>query len=421
MHKKFSPGLGFVLVTLLIDMIGFGIIIPVMPGLIQELTGGSVSLAATYGGWLLAAYSITQFLSSPIVGGLSDRFGRRPIILASLFGFTLDYLFLALAPSIGWLFVGRVIAGIMGASFTTASAYIADMSTAENRAQNFGMIGAIFGLGFIIGPMLGGFLGEIGPRVPFIVTAGLTALNFVYGWFFLPESLKEENRRAFDWKRANPVGTLMSVLQYKVVAGLFLSLILLNIATHAVQSNWAYYVIEKFQWTTTMIGLSLAVVGLVFVAVQGGLIRIILPKLGQHRTVYVGLSLYAVGFFLYAVANQSWMMYAITVVYCMGGIAGPALQGIIAGEVPPNAQGELQGAFSGVMSITSVVGPLFMNSVFAWFVSERAPVYFPGAAMLLGALLTVMSCLLTYRTFQRAGAARPGPEVNDAGFRPTPE
>jgi MFS transporter, DHA1 family, tetracycline resistance protein len=397
--------MSFVLITLLIDMIGFGIIIPVLPGLIQELTHGSVSLAATYGGWLLAAYSITQFISSPIVGGLSDRFGRRPILLASLFGFTIDYLFLAVAPTIGWLFVGRVVAGVMGASFTTASAYIADISTPQNRTQNFGMIGACFGLGFIIGPVIGGFLGEIGPRVPFIATAGLTALNFIYGWFFLPESLKPENRRAFDWKRANPVGTLMNVLKYKVVAGLFLSLVLLNIAVHAVQSNWAYYVIEKFKWTTTMIGLSLAVVGLVFVAVQGGLIRIILPKLGQYRTVYVGLLLYATGFVLYAFASQSWMMYAITVVYCMGAISGPALQGIIAGEVPPNAQGELQGAFASLMSITSVIGPLLMNSIFAWFVRPAAPVYFPGAAMLLGAVLTVISCLLAHRTFRRAGLA----------------
>lgn len=402
MHKKFTPGMPFVLVTLLIDMIGFGIIIPVLPNLIQSLTHGSVSQAATYGGWLLAAYAITQFLSSPVVGGLSDRFGRRPILLASLFGFTIDYLFLAVAPTIGWLFVGRIIAGVMGASFTTAGAYIADISTPQNRAQNFGMIGAVFGLGFIIGPMIGGFLGEIGPRMPFIVTAGLTALNFLYGWFFLPESLKPDNRRAFEWRRANPVGTLLNVLKYKMVAGLFLSLVLLNIAVHAVQSNWAYYVIEKFQWTTTMIGFSLAVVGLVFVAVQGGLIRIILPRLGPHRTVYVGFLLYATGFLLYAFANHSWMMYAITVVYCMGAISGPALQGIIAGEVPPNAQGELQGAFASLMSITSVIGPLLMNSIFAWFVRPNGPVYFPGAAMVLGAVLTIVSCLLVRRAFRRA-------------------
>lgn len=400
MTKHRAPAVGFIVVVLLIDMIGFGIIIPVMPGLIQELTGGSVSMAAQYGGWMLAAYAITQFFCAPIVGGLSDRFGRRPVLLASLFGFGLDYLFLAFAPSIGWLFVGRVIAGMMGASFVAASAYMADISTPENRAKNFGLIGAMFGLGFIIGPVIGGFLGEFGSRTPFVVTAGLTAVNWLYGFFILPESLPLENRRKFDWKRANPVGTVLSVWQYKVVAGLFFVLALLYISAHAVQSNWAYYTIEKFSWTTGMIGLSLGVVGLVFVVVQGGLIRVILPKLGQQRTVYAGLMLYALGFLLYAVANQSWMMYAVTVVYCMGGIAGPALQGIMSSAVPPNAQGELQGAFASLMSMTAVVGPPLMNGIFAWFSSSAAPFYFPGAAMLLGAVLTSISCLLARATFK---------------------
>jgi DHA1 family tetracycline resistance protein-like MFS transporter len=399
MQKHRAPAVGFIVVVLLIDMIGFGIIIPVMPGLIQELTGSSVSTAAQYGGWMLAAYAITQFFCAPIIGGLSDRFGRRPVLLASLFGFAVDYLFLAFAPSIGWLFVGRVVAGMMGASFVAANAYMADISTPENRAKNFGLIGATFGLGFIIGPVIGGFLGEFGPRTPFLVTAGLTLLNWLYGFFVLPESLKEENRRRFDWKRANPVGTVLSVWQYKVVAGLFVALALLYISAHAVQSNWAYYTIEKFQWTTGMIGVSLGVVGLVFVVVQGGLIRVILPKLGQQRTVYAGLVLYAIGFMLYAVANQSWMMYAVTVVYCMGGIAGPALQGIMSSAVPANAQGELQGAFASVMSMTSVVGPPLMNGIFSWFSSSAAPFYFPGAAMALGAVLTIVSYLLARATF----------------------
>jgi DHA1 family tetracycline resistance protein-like MFS transporter len=399
MKKHRGPAVGFIVVVLLIDMIGFGIIIPVMPGLIQELTGGSVSTAAQYGGWMLAAYAITQFFCAPIIGGLSDRFGRRPVLLASLFGFAVDYLFLAFAPSIGWLFVGRVVAGMMGASFVAASAYIADISTPENRAKNFGLIGATFGLGFIIGPVIGGFLGEFGPRTPFLVTAGLTLLNWLYGFFVLPESLKTENRRPFDWRRANPVGTVLSVWQYKVVAGLFVVLALLYISAHAVQSNWAYYTIEKFSWTTGMIGVSLGVVGLVFVIVQGGLIRVILPKLGHQRTVYAGLMLYAVGFLLYAVANQSWMMYAVTVVYCMGGMAGPALQGIMSSAVPANAQGELQGAFASLMSMTSVVGPPLMNGIFAWFSSPAAPFYFPGAAMMLGAALTIVSCLLARATF----------------------
>ena len=403
--KNRAPAVGFIIVVLLIDMVGFGIIIPVMPGLIQELTGSSVSTAAQYGGWMLAAYAITQFFCAPIIGGLSDRFGRRPVLLASLFGFTIDYLFLAFAPSIGWLFVGRVLSGIMGASFVAASAYIADISSPENRAKNFGLIGATFGLGFIIGPVIGGFLGEFGPRMPFLVTAGLTALNLLYGFFVLPESLKEENRRPFDWKRANPVGTVLSVWKYKVVAGLFVSLALLQIASHAVQSNWAYYTIEKFSWTTGMIGVSLGVVGLVFVVVQGGLIRVILPKLGHQRTVYAGLTLYAVGFVLYAAANQSWMMYAITVVYCMGGMAGPALQGIMSSAVPANAQGELQGAFASLMSMTSIVGPPLMNGIFSWFSSSAAPFYFPGAAMAVGAVLAIVSCLLARATFSRAPRA----------------
>lgn len=208
MSTSRKPALGFIFITLLIDVTGLGIIIPVLPKLIQELSHGSLSEAAAYGGWLVSVYAIMQFICSPIVGGLSDRFGRRPVLLASLFGFGLDYLFLAFAPTLGWLFVGRVIAGIMGASFTTAGAYIADISTPEKRAQNFGIIGAAFGLGFIIGPVIGGLLGSYGSRIPFMVAAALTLLNWLYGLFILPESLKPENRRKFEWKRANPVGTL---------------------------------------------------------------------------------------------------------------------------------------------------------------------------------------------------------------------
>ncbi|MEY4761764.1 MAG: hypothetical protein RLZZ200_1620 [Pseudomonadota bacterium] len=398
--SKRAPAIGFIFVTLLIDVIGFGIIIPVMPNLIQSLSGGSISEAAEVGGWLLAAYAITQFLCAPIVGGLSDRFGRRPVLLAALFGFTIDYLCLAYAPTIGWLFLGRVIAGLMGASFTTAGAYIADVSTNENRARNFGLMGATFGLGFIIGPLIGGVLGDLGPRVPFLVTAGLTALNFVYGLLVLPESLKLENRRPFEWKRANPLGTMISVMRYRGVAGLFAALSLMSVAAHAVQSNWSYYTIEKFRWSPTRIGMSLAVVGFVFAGVQGGLIRVLIPRVGQKRTAYLGLLRYAGGFFLYAFATQSWMMFAITVVYCLGGIAGPALQSIIAAEVPPNAQGELQAAMTGLMSICSVFGPLLMNGAFAYFVSQDAPVHFPGAAMLLGGVLTLVSCGMCYRTLK---------------------
>jgi len=397
---KREAAIGFIFVTMLIDVIGFGVIIPVMPQLIQQLAGGSMSDAATYGGFLIASYAIMQFLCSPVVGGLSDRYGRRPILLVSLFGFGIDYLFLAFAPSIAWLFLGRIIAGMLGASFTTAGAYIADISTPEKRAQNFGMIGAAFGLGFIIGPAIGGLLGSYGPRVPFLVAAALTTLNWLYGYFVLPESLKPENRRAFDWNRANPIGTLNVLFNYKLIAGLIVTLALVNISAHAVQSNWSYYTIEQFKWTSKEIGISLAVVGFVFALVQGVLIRKIIPRLGQERSVYVGLAFYGFGLVLYAIAPYGWMMYAFTVIYCMGGIAGPALQGIMSGIVPPNAQGELQGGFTSLMSLTSIFGPLIMNSLFAYFISSEAPFYFPGAAMMLGAVLTLISALLARRTLK---------------------
>jgi len=393
------PAIWFIFITLLLDVTGWGIIIPVMPNLVRELLGGginslsSVSAAATYGGWLIASYSITQFFCAPIVGGLSDRYGRRPVLLGSLLGFGIDFLFQGFAPTIGWLFVGRVIAGVMGASFSTAGAYIADISTPENKAQNFGMIGAAFGLGFIIGPVIGGLLGGFGSRVPFFAAAGLAFLNFLYGYFILPESLKQENRRTFTWARANPIGTFKSLFRFKVVLGLFISLALVYVSAHAVQSNWSYYTIEKFQWTPRLIGISLGVVGLVFAIVQGGLIRLIIPKLGQQRSVYFGLALYALGFLLYAFATEGWMMYAFTVVYCLGGIAGPALQGIMSGILPPNEQGELQGGFTSMMSAASIIGPPMMNGLFSYFTEPDAPIYFPGAAMLLGAVLTLISAL----------------------------
>lgn len=401
-----KPALGFIFVTLLIDITGWGIIIPVVPGLIMEVAGGTTSDASNHGGWLIAAYAIMQFLCAPIVGALSDRFGRRPVLLASLFGFGLDYIFTAFAPTLAWLFVGRIIAGVMGASFTTAGAYIADISPPEKRAQNFGIIGVAFGLGFIIGPVIGGLLGEVGVRVPFLVTAGLTLLNWLYGYFILPESLKPENRRKFEWKRANPIGTLKSLSRYPVIAGLFVSLACLYIAAHAIQSNWSYYTIEKFGWNEAKIGLSLGVVGIMYAIVQGWLIRIMIPKLGQQRSVYVGLALYAAGFLLYALATEGWMMYAFTIVYCLGGIAGPALQGIMSNAIPPTEQGELQGGFTSIMSLTSIFGPLIMNSLlFARFTAPDAPVYLPGAPMLLGALLTVISAVLARRGLKKNLAA----------------
>lgn len=398
MTVKKNNALAFIFITILVDVIGLGIIIPVVPKLIENLTGEGLSEASRYGGWLMFSFAAMQFLCSPIMGGLSDKFGRRPVLLLSLLGLGIDYLFHSYAPTLGWLFVGRLIAGVFGASFTTATAYIADISTPEKRAQNFGLIGAAFGLGFIIGPVVGGLAGsEWGPRAPFIVAAILTLLNVLYGYFVLPESLDPAQRRPFDWKRANPIGSLMHLRKYPVVSGLVVSLVLIYIAAHAVQSNWAYYTMFKFNWDEKMVGYSLAVVGVLIATVQGGIIRIMIPKLGQQRSVYLGIALYAVGLILFGAASASWMMFAFLIPYCLGGIAGPALQGIISSQVPANEQGELQGALTSLMSVTAIIGPVMMNNLFAYFTSADAPVYLPGASFFLAAFLTVLSLFFSYK------------------------
>jgi DHA1 family tetracycline resistance protein-like MFS transporter len=341
-----------------------------------------------------------QFVFSPLIGSLSDRYGRRPVLLFSLVGFGLDYLFLAFAPSIIWLFVGRTISGITGASITTASAYIADISDDTNRAKNFGMIGAAFGIGFIIGPMLGGILGEFGHKLPFIVAASLALLNALYGYFVLPESLAPANRRDFDWKRSNPLSSLLHLKSYPAVSGLVFSLFFIYLGSHAVQSNWSYANIEKFKWSPKTIGLSLAMVGLLVGLVQGLLIRFINPKLGDKKSVYYGIALYALGLTLFAFASSSWMMFAFLVPYCLGGISGPALQSLISVHVPKNQQGELQGSLTSIMSVTSIIGPLVMTSLFAYFTKPTHAIYFPGASFLLGAVFMVISAVIAYMVLQ---------------------
>ncbi|MFH7000980.1 TCR/Tet family MFS transporter [Flavobacterium bizetiae] len=402
MTSSKKVALRFIFITLLLDVIGLSIVVPVLPRLIEQLIDGNISKASQWSGWLLFAYAIMQFICAPIVGNLSDKYGRRPVLLLSLLGFGIDYIFLWLAPTIWWLFLGRIIAGMFGASITTASAYIADISTNENRAKNFGMIGAAFGLGYIIGPLLGGLLSEFGARVPFIAAAILTFLNAIYGYFILPESLPVENRRPFEWKRSNPLGSLVQLKKHKNVSGgLIITFILLYIADHAVMSTWSFINIEKFGWSNALIGLSLTVAGIMVVIVQAGLIRIINPKLGNEKSIFAGLFLYTVSLLLFAFASQSWMMFIFLIPYCLGGITGPSLRSIISKNVPQNQQGELQGSLTSLMSVTSIIGPLLMTNLFTWFTGPDARIQFAGAPFLLGAVLMMISVFIAVNSLKK--------------------
>jgi DHA1 family tetracycline resistance protein-like MFS transporter len=401
--------LAFIFVTVLLDMIGFGIVIPVIPELIRELTGEGLARAAIYGGWLLFVYGAMQFLFAPIIGNLSDRFGRRPILLFSLSMFSLDYLLMGFSPTLLWLFAGRMLAGVAGATGATASAYVADISPPEERAANFGLIGAAFGLGFIIGPVLGGFLGEYGPRVPFFGAALLAALNVVYGLMVLPETLPRHERRAFDLRRASPLGALLQIRRYPLVAGLFMALVFYQLAHDASPSTWSYYTMLKFDWSERDVGYSLGFVGVMFAFVQGGLIRYVIPWLGEERAGYFGLSMMTLGFLGIAFSTESWMMYLFIVPFTLGGIATAAARGIMSNAVPANAQGELQGATTSLMSLTAIVAPLLMTQLFGYFSSDAAPIYFPGAPFLVAAMLTVVSFFVFMRVMRRARSAMAQP------------
>lgn len=398
MSDNRKPALGFIFITLLLDVIGFGIIIPVIPKYISHLIGSDLSHASVYSGWLMFSFSVMQFLFSPVIGSLSDRFGRRPVLLIALFGFGLNYLIIAFAPSIGWLFLGRVLAGITGASFSTATAYVADISTPEKRAQNFGLIGAAFGLGFIIGPVLGGVLGQYSLQLPFLVAAGLTFLNWIYGYFVLPESLPKENRRKFDIRRANPIGSLMLLRKYPIVSGMVGSLICVMVASFATQSTWTYFTMEAFHWNESLVGYSLGLIGLLMAIVQGGLVRVVNPKLGSVKSIYIGLAFYGLGFLLIAFVPQGWMLFPLMIPFSLGGIADPAAQSIISNEVPSNEQGELQGALTSLRSVTSIVGPVLMTTLFSHFTAKGTSLYFPGAPFMMASLLVVLGILLARNT-----------------------
>jgi DHA1 family tetracycline resistance protein-like MFS transporter len=413
MQTTKKSAIGFIFITLLIDIMGWGLIIPVMADLIAQLKGIPVNQASTYGAFLLSVFAVAQFIFAPIVGNLSDRYGRRPVLLLSLLGFGIDYIILALAPTYGWLFIGRIIAGMTGASFTTATAYIADVSPDETtRAKNFGLVGAAFGLGFVLGPALGAFLSTWGIRAPFYAAAALCLINCVYGYFLLPESLSKENRRPFEWKRANPFGSLKFLTQHSEISMLALSFFLIYLGAQAVQGNWNFFTIYRFNWSEKMVGISLAVVGVLVGAVQGGLTRIVVPKIGNEKSIYIGLGLYALGLILFSFASEGWMMFAFLVPYCLGGICGPSLQSVISVHVPPNQQGELQGSLTSLMSLTTIFGPLIMNNTFAYFTSSKAPFHMPGIHFLIGAICMLLSIFIIWKVLSRE--KKENPELSKA-------
>lgn len=388
----------FIFLTALMDSIGFGIIMPVLPNLIMQVSGESLSAAAEYGGWLMFVYAIMQFFCAPIVGNASDRFGRRPVLLLSLFVVGVNYIFMGLAETLVLLFVGRIISGIGASTMSTCNAYIADVTPAEERAQNFGLIGAAFGMGFVIGPVVGGFLGEFGARVPFLAAAALSFTNMAFGIFVLKESLQPEHRRPFLFVRANPLGTLIQLRRFPVVFGIIGVMFLYHMGHHVLPSIWSYFTIERFGWSPREIGYSLGFIGVLMVFVQGYLIRVVLPKTGLRMAAVIGMLFTITAFAGYASATAPWMMYVAMVPGALGALVGPAMQGIATSQIGSSQQGELQGGLSSTMSLTAIISPLMMTQTFGYFTSPQAPVYFPGASFALAGILTVLSLVLFLRT-----------------------
>jgi MFS transporter, DHA1 family, tetracycline resistance protein len=396
-----KPALGFIFVTLALDILGIGLIIPILPKLVESFHAGDVAAASHTVGLLAALYSLMQFLCAPLLGSLSDRFGRRRVILGSLFGSGLDYLLLAFAPNLGWFFVGRIIAGITGANFSAATAYIADISPPEKRAANFGLIGAAFGIGFILGPALGGLLGNVGLRVPFLVASGLTLLNCLYGWFVLPESLPAEHRRAFSWSRSNPIGALLAMRRYPMVFGLAGTYFLIYLAHQVLPATWVLYTGYRYSWTVGQTGLSLAIVGLMAAIVQGGLTRVIVERFGEQRATLTGLLIAALTYAGYGLATEGWMIYAILVIGSLSGVTGPAVQGLISRSIAANEQGGVQGSLTSLASVAGIIGPPLATALFGFFIGKTAPIHLPGAAFFFSAVLVLIAALLALRSFRK--------------------
>jgi DHA1 family tetracycline resistance protein-like MFS transporter len=391
----------FILFTVFLDTVSFGLIIPVMPQIMMEITGKPAADAVAVAGMLMFVFAIAQFFAMPILGNLSDRYGRRPVLLLSLAAFVVDYLILGFADSLWLLFVARAIAGVCGATHAMATAYIADVAPPEKRPQYFGYIGAAFGLGFVIGPALGGLLGDFGPRVPFFVAAGAAFTNLLYGYFVLPETLKEENQREFSWKRANPVGSMVTIKKFPLLFGLFAVLFMMQIAHDSLPSVWTWYTIEKFDWSERQIGISLALVGVCNFVVMGLLNGPISRRLGEKNAAITGLVVGATSFLGFAFATQGWQLLAWIVPFAFMGLAAPNINSIMVGKTPSNAQGELQGARGALAAVSMIIAPLFMTQLMAFFSSDNAPFYFPGASYATAGSFMIAGCILFVITLRR--------------------
>ncbi len=404
----------FVLITLFIDVLGMGLVIPILPRLVQSLLGGSIAQASLVFGVLVSIYAVMQFFCAPVLGALSDRFGRRPVILMALGGLGFDYILLSLAPSVWWLVLGRVVAGIFGATFTPVGAYIADVSPPEKRAANFGLIGIAFGLGFIAGPALGGLLGESNLRLPFMVCAGLTFLNVLFGLLVMPESLRPETRRPLNWSQMHPIGALRAVWRYRAVATLVPVYVAASIAQQGLQTVWVPYTTYRYGWGVSQVGASLAVVGVLMAVSQGALVRPMVSRFGEVRTLIVALVFAVLGMLLFGLSTQGWMMYSVTAIYCLGlGLLNPSVQGLMSRAVAANEQGLLQGAMSSIMTGTAIVGPPLANGLFALAIEPQAPVAVPGAPFFVGGMLCLAALWLARRVLWQS---RPEPQFCDAAL-----
>ncbi len=384
----------FILITVTLDAMGIGLILPVMPELIDSVRGAGLADAALWGGVLSASYAVMQFGFAPTLGNLSDRVGRRPVLLISTAVLALDYVVMAVAGTIWLLFVGRIVAGMAAATHATGLAYMADISPPDKRAQNFGLIGACFGMGFIFGPALGGLLGDLDPRAPFWAAAALSAANFAFGYFVLPESLPRSKRRAFDWTRANPVGALAQMRKLPGIGPLLAVMLSYQIANFTYPAIWAYWAQGTFGWDAGTVGLSLATYGVAFAIVQGALIRTVIPRIGDLNTVLYGMILNIVCLVLFGLMTQAWMVWALIPISSIGALVGPAMQGIISRAAGEDQQGEAQGVISSMSAIAMILSPLMMTQAFFWFTREGAAIWLPGAPFLLASALTALALLI---------------------------